>query len=161
MSFLAAIQSGFRNYVKFRGRASRSEYWWFFLFTVLLQTVTSSIDENLGNLAGLVVFLPGLAVQVRRLHDTGRSGWWVGAFYASIGVLIVAVVTLIIDAAIDFDELTGGDFLGDNVSGGSAAFLGIAAIGVLVLFVVNVVFLCQRGQAAENRFGPPPPPRTV
>ena len=161
MSFLAAIQSGFRNYVKFRGRASRSEYWWFFLFTVLLQTVTSSIDENLGNLAGLVVFLPGLAVQVRRLHDTGRSGWWVGAFYASIGVLIVSVVTLIIDAAIDFEDFDNSDFFGENVSGGSAAFLGLASIGVLVLFIVNIVFLCQRSQPSENRFGPPPPPKVL
>ncbi|MFZ9707534.1 MAG: DUF805 domain-containing protein, partial [Ilumatobacteraceae bacterium] len=43
MSFVAAIQSGFRNYAKFRGRATRSEYWWFFLFTVLAQSVASSI----------------------------------------------------------------------------------------------------------------------
>lgn len=159
MTFVDAIKSGFRNYAKFRGRASRSEYWWFFLFTVLVQAVGSSIDESLGNIAGLVVFLPGLALQVRRLHDTGRSGWWVGAFYASIAVLIVAVVTLIVDASIDFEEFADGPFLDENVSGGSAAFVGLALLGVLVLLVVNIVFLCQRSQAGENRFGPPPPPR--
>ena len=161
MSFVDAIKSGFRNYARFRGRASRSEYWWFFLFTLLVQAVTSSVDEDLGNIAGLVVFLPGLAVHVRRVHDTGRSGWWVGAFYASIGVLIVAVITLIVDAAIDFEDFNNSDFFGENVSGGSAAFLGLASIGVLVLFIVNLVFLCQRSQASENRFGPPPPPKAL
>jgi uncharacterized membrane protein YhaH (DUF805 family) len=161
MSFVDAIKSGFRNYAKFRGRASRSEYWWFFLFTVLAQTVGSAIDESLGNIAGLVVFLPGLALHVRRIHDTGRSGWWVGAFYASIGVLIVSVVTLIIDAAIDFEDFDNSDFFGENVSGGSAAFLGLASIGVLVLLIVNIVFLCQRSQPSENRFGPPPPPKVL
>ncbi|NDE52489.1 MAG: DUF805 domain-containing protein [Actinobacteria bacterium] len=95
MSFVDAIKSCFRNYAKFRGRAGRSEYWWFFLFTVLAQTVASSISDDFGNLVGLAVFLPGLAVHVRRMHDTGRSGWWVGAFYGSIVVVIVSVVVLI------------------------------------------------------------------
>ncbi|MEN9287238.1 MAG: hypothetical protein RIR54_684 [Actinomycetota bacterium] len=166
MSFVAAIQSGFRNYAKFRGRATRAEYWWFFLFTVLAQSVASSIDENFGNVVGLAVFLPGLAVHVRRMHDTGRSGWWVGAFYGSIAAVVAAVVVLIIDAAIDFDDFSDGrvmneDFFGENVSGGSVAFLGISILITLVLLVINIVFLCQRSNESENRFGPPPPPRML
>jgi uncharacterized membrane protein YhaH (DUF805 family) len=166
MSFVVAIQSGFRNYAKFRGRATRSEYWWFFLFTVLAQSVASSIDENFGNIVGLAVFLPGLAVHVRRMHDTGRSGWWVGALYGSIAAVIVAVVVLIIDAAIDFNDFSDGtfandDFFGENVSGGSIAFVGLAGLVTLALLVVNIVFLCQRSNESENRFGPPPPPRML
>lgn len=166
MSFVAAIQSGFRNYAKFRGRATRSEYWWFFLFTVLAQSVASSIDENFGNIFGLAVFLPGLAVHVRRMHDTDRSGWWVGALYGSIAAVIVAVVVLIIDAAIDFNDFSDGtfandDFFGENVSGGSIAFVGLAGLVTLALLVVNIVFLCQRSNESENRFGPPPPPRML
>ncbi|NCZ68523.1 MAG: DUF805 domain-containing protein [Acidimicrobiia bacterium] len=166
MSFVDAIKSGFRNYAKFRGRAGRSEYWWFFLFTVLAQTVASSISDDFGNLVGLAVFLPGLAVQVRRFHDTGRSGWWVGAFYGSIGVVIVSVVVLIVDAALDFDDFANGtfasdDFFGDNVSAGSVAFVGIATLAALALLVINFVFLCQRSKTNENRFGPPPPPKVL
>jgi uncharacterized membrane protein YhaH (DUF805 family) len=166
VSFVAAIQSGFRNYAKFRGRATRSEYWWFFLFTVLAQSVASSIDENFGNIVGLAVFLPGLAVHVRRIHDTGRSGWWVSALYGSIAAVIVAVVVLIIDAAIDFSDFSDGtfandDFFGENVSGGSIAFVGLASLVTLAMLVVNIVFLCQRSNESENRFGPPPPPRTL
>jgi len=166
MSFVDAIKSGFRNYARFRGRAGRSEYWWFFLFTVLAQTVASSISDDFGNLVGLAVFLPGLAVHVRRLHDTGRSGWWVGAFYGSIGVVIVSVVVLILDAALDFGDFSNGrfasdDFFGDNVSPGSVAFVGIATLAALALLIVNIVFLCQRSNANENRFGPPPPPKVL
>ena len=166
MSFLDAIKSGFRNYARFRGRASRSEYWWFFLFTLLAQSVASSIDEDFGNLVGIAVFLPGLAVHVRRIHDTGRSGWWVGAFYGSIAAVITAVVVLIVDAAIDFSDLADGrvnndDFFGDNVAGGSVAFVALASIAALVLMIINIVFLCQRSNESENRFGPPPPPRML
>ena len=166
MSFAAAIQSGFRNYVKFRGRATRTEYWWFFLFTVLAQSVASSINESFGNLVGLAVFLPGLAVHVRRMHDTGRSGWWVGALYGSIAATVVAVVVLIIDAAVDFNDFADGsfasdDFFGENVSGGSIAFVGLAGLFMLIMLVLNIVFLCQRSIESENRFGPPPPPRTL
>jgi len=166
MSFVDAIKSGFRNYAKFRGRAGRSEYWWFFLFTVLAQTVASSISDDFGNLVGLAVFLPGLAVHVRRMHDTGRSGWWVGAFYGSIGVVIVSVVVLIVDAALDFEVFSNGtfasdDFFGDNVSAGSVALVGIATLAALALLIINIVFLCQRSNANENRFGPPPPPKVL
>jgi len=166
MSFVDAIKSGFRNYAKFRGRAGRSEYWWFFLFTVLAQTVASSISPDFGNLVGLAVFLPGLAVHVRRMHDTGRSGWWVGAFYGSIGVVIVSVVVLIVDAALDFEVFSNGtfasdDFFGDNVSAGSVALVGIATLAALALLIINIVFLCQRSNANENRFGPPPPPKVL
>ena len=166
MSFVDAIKSGFRNYAKFRGRAGRSEYWWFFLFTVLAQTVASSISDDFGNLVGLAVFLPGLAVHVRRMHDMGRSGWWVGAFYGSIGVVIVSVVVLIIDAALDFGDFSDGrfasdDFFGDNVSAGSVVFVGIATLAALALLIINIVFLCQRSNANENRFGPPPPPKVL
>ena len=166
MSFVNAVKSGFRNYAKFRGRAGRSEYWWFFLFTLLVQGVASSISENFGNLIGLALFLPGLAVQMRRLHDTGRSGWWVGAFYGSIGVLIVSVVVLILDAALDFQEFADGrfasdDFFGNNVSAASVAFVGIATLAAIALLVMNIVFLCQRSNANENRFGPPPPPKAL
>ena len=76
------------------------------------------------------------------------------------------MVVLIIDAAIDFDDFSDGrvtneDFFGENVSGGSVAFLGISILITLVLLVINIVFLCQRSNESENRFGPPPPPKMV
>jgi uncharacterized membrane protein YhaH (DUF805 family) len=71
-----------KNYVGFEGRARRSEYWWFVLINALILLVLGVIGRVMNNtilylLYSLAVFLPGLAVSVRRLHDTDKSGWWV------------------------------------------------------------------------------------
>jgi uncharacterized membrane protein YhaH (DUF805 family) len=95
MGFTEAIRSGFDNYATFSGRASRPAYWWWVLFGVLVSLVTRVLDGLVGSsivrttqygtevsvgiitsLVGLALLLPSIAVLVRRLHDTDRSGWW-------------------------------------------------------------------------------------
>jgi uncharacterized membrane protein YhaH (DUF805 family) len=76
MTFGESISSCFSKYVTFNGCASRSEYWWFFLFTLLMSIATGIVSEALSGLFSLAVLLPSLAVGVRRLHDTDRSGWF-------------------------------------------------------------------------------------
>ena len=90
MGFADAVRSAIvKNYVNFSGRASRSEYWWFVLFNFVFGFALLPIDIALGydimdpystpwvsNLFSLLLLLPGLGLAVRRLHDTGRSGWW-------------------------------------------------------------------------------------
>ncbi|WP_122412889.1 DUF805 domain-containing protein [Pseudomonas viridiflava] len=71
-----------RKYAVFEGRARRQEFWMFFLINLLISIVLGFLDGLLGTdqlisaLYSIAVFLPGLAVGVRRLHDTDRSGWW-------------------------------------------------------------------------------------
>ncbi|MEO6155645.1 MAG: DUF805 domain-containing protein [Thermomonas sp.] len=77
-----------KNYVGFSGRARRKEYWMFTLFNIIAAVIAMILDNVLGlnfqgmgygpiyALYGLAVLLPGLAVSIRRLHDTDRSGWW-------------------------------------------------------------------------------------
>jgi uncharacterized membrane protein YhaH (DUF805 family) len=89
MGFAEAVQTCLQKYVGFSGRARRSEYWWFFLFTVLVSMVASVLDSILGtmsdttnvgligSIASLALLLPSIAVAIRRLHDTSRSGWWI------------------------------------------------------------------------------------
>ncbi|NBO81113.1 MAG: DUF805 domain-containing protein [Actinobacteria bacterium] len=77
MSFIDAIKSGFRNYANFKGRAGRSEYWWWVLFTVLVETAASGFGDSLGGLVTIALLLPSLAVGVRRMHDTNHRGWWI------------------------------------------------------------------------------------
>lgn len=76
MSFFGAVQSAFRNYANFKGRAVRSEYWWFALFSALAQGAASGFGDSFGNLVSVVLLLPSIAVGVRRIHDTNRRGWW-------------------------------------------------------------------------------------
>ena len=106
MSFVAAVQSGFRNYVNFKGRATRSEYWWWALFTLVIEAA-SFIFAGLGDLISLAVLAPSIAVAIRRMHDTDHRGWW------------------------------------------------------MLFPIVNLVFALRASDAGENRFGPPPPPRSL
>ena len=78
-----------KQYADFGGRARRKEYWMFVLFNVIFAIVAMGLDNLLGitfgeisygpiyAIYGLAVFIPGLAVVVRRLHDIGKSGWWI------------------------------------------------------------------------------------
>ena len=77
MNFQTAISSGFQNYTNFKGRASRAEYWWWALFTVILSILLSSISDSIGNLGSLVTLLPSIAVAIRRVHDVDRAGWFI------------------------------------------------------------------------------------
>ena len=88
MNFRIAVIKCFMLYTVFTGRAEKSEFWWFFLFTFILGVMASIIDSTLGfdqaiggnggvtTLIQIATFLPSIAVGSRRLHDTGRSGWW-------------------------------------------------------------------------------------
>lgn len=97
VDFPTAIKNCLAKYVDFEGRASRSEYWYFFLFQVIVGLLASIVDGAgaggvVSVLAWLCLVLPSLAVQVRRLHDIDRSGWWV-----LIGLIpIVGFVLLIV-----------------------------------------------------------------
>lgn len=79
-----------QQYADFRGRARRSEYWYFVLFNLIVETVLEAIAYLLGanfllSIYGLAIFIPSLAVGVRRLHDAGKSGWY----------MLVALIPLI------------------------------------------------------------------
>ena len=76
MGIQQAFVTCLKKYADFSGRATRSEYWWFVLCEVLILGIASPISDTLPGLFALALVLPALAVGARRLHDTGRSGWW-------------------------------------------------------------------------------------
>ena len=76
MTPVEAVRAALKGYVSFSGRATRSEYWWFFLFCLLAPGAVVLISLKLAALVALALLLPGISVTVRRLHDAGRSGWW-------------------------------------------------------------------------------------
>jgi uncharacterized membrane protein YhaH (DUF805 family) len=131
MTFTEAVKSCLSKYVTFRGRAARSEFWFFWLFSFLVLIVSTILDGILGTgftminpatgleqsmgygyvylIAALALLLPSLAAAVRRLHDTNRSGWW----------LLIALIPL---------------------------------IGAIVL----LVWYCTKGTPGDNQYGPDP-----
>lgn len=102
-----------KNYVGFGGRARRKEYWMFALFNVIFAAVLFAIDLAIGSnipyiLYALAVFIPGLAVAFRRLHDTGRSAWW---FFIAVIPLVGAITLLVFLAS---DSAAGENKYGPN-----------------------------------------------
>ena len=102
MDIGTSIQTCFKKYAVFSGRASRSEFWWFALFTFIGGIVTSVADvmilgyvsEDWGPLNiifTIITTLPGLAVGARRLHDINRTGWWQLITLTVIGVILLII----------------------------------------------------------------------
>ena len=97
------------NYFTFTGRSRRKAYWVFFVFNVLATILANLIDNILGltgqgvygpvsTLYALAVFLPGLALAIRRLHDTGRSGWWMLLGFIPLLGWIVLLIFFVTDS---------------------------------------------------------------
>jgi len=105
-----------RKYTLFTGRSRRSEYWYFTLFNLIVITVLWFIDSVMrkivgfgmfGILYGLAVLLPGIAVSIRRLHDTDRSGWW-------MLLALVPIVGLVLIVLLAEDSNAGTNRYGQN-----------------------------------------------
>lgn len=105
MNLTDACKSVLGQFAGFSGRARRSEFWWWYLLSatlpiivyVLAAVLNSSIVAVLAVILSIVIILPTLAVSVRRLHDTGRSGWW----YLIIFVPLVGGILLLVWWALD------------------------------------------------------------
>jgi uncharacterized membrane protein YhaH (DUF805 family) len=160
-----------KNYANFSGRASRAEFWWFFLFTMIvyfagiiaLGAAGSSLSAM--NPAGavmqgafgigmifiglfwLALFIPMLAVQFRRLHDTNRSGWWLGGFW----------LLYLVDIGLAFGMVgSAAATPGSPPNMGSFAAVGIIALVFFVYSIVLLVFFCLPGTKGQNRYGDDP-----
>ena len=162
MTFTQAVSSALSSYATFHGRARRSEYWWFHLFTILVAIPAGVIDAILnmafnneigivGTITSLALLLPSLAVTARRLHDTGRSGWWmllpVAPLLAAFVVGIATVVSALLSA--------GGD---GAPRSGLIVLLVFFGLLTLAAVIIVTVFLCLRSDPGPNKYGPPPGP---
>ena len=159
-----------KRYADFSGRSRRMEFWMWILFQILIGfgfsivlfalagTAAMSGDPGqmmaVGGIAvivyflyvlvGLAFFIPSLAVTVRRLHDTDRSGWWIMLFWGPY--LLVLLSTFVIGA----DAAAGGD----GMAGGMLALVG--GLGALVGGLVLLVFMFLEGTKGPNSYGQDP-----
>lgn len=146
MDFITAIKTCFSKYATFHGRAGRAEYWWWVLFAALMNlAVSMSRMTAIATIAGIALFLPNLAVSVRRLHDVNRSGWFLllpAPFWALAGIF----------GAIYFLGRAG--VLAPNATSGMA-FAIFALISIAASLIV-LVWFCQRGTEGPNQYGAAP-----
>jgi uncharacterized membrane protein YhaH (DUF805 family) len=161
-----------RKYAQFSGRSQRKEFWLFGLFLVLCYVLVAIVGgmfsaRGLAAVGGqptpativtamgplfiviglfvLAMFVPTLAVSVRRLHDIDRTGWWAGASF--LLALVRSVLNMII--------LSNGG-AGRTGSTGLAILSMVLGLAGLVLGIVLLVFYCLDGTKGPNRFGPDP-----
>jgi len=135
-----------KNYVNFKGRARRKEYWMFTLITTLISIGISLIElpfnsEYGSNIYLLVTLLPILAVATRRLHDIGKSGWW-----TVLPILLLTILPFVMEITVQ-SEISAG-----IVGAGLTIFIILCFVyGILML-----VWTCTDSQDAENKYGKNP-----
>lgn len=169
MDFMSAVKNGFHQYATFSGRARRSEYWFWQLFTFLVSlgvsilsaadgmnadgTPRGGIFSALGGLVTLALLLPSLSVLVRRLHDTGRSAWHVLYWGVLPGVLAFPLLIA------GFVMLYNGAMDGSGQSHSSVVFgllaMGFASLLVMGFGTVLLVFTVLDSRS-DNKYGPSP-----
>lgn len=170
MTIQESVKTCIRKYADFSGRATRAEYWWWVLATVLVGIAVGTIDSFISLLAGsygysplstifaLVVLLPDLAVTCRRLHDIGKSGWWQLVW---VVLAVLAVVPIVVGVVIALSGLFAGE--GSWGEWWSAISWAPIVVGVVIAFLVWIVLLVwwlvwmvKQGQAGPNHYGPDP-----
>lgn len=166
-----------KRYAQFSGRAPRAEFWWFFLAVFVIYILMSLVfgiavgfsaaggDEPTTGLLGmfgaagifvlifwLALLVPIIAVQVRRLHDTNRSGWWIGAFYLLYVLYLVLMASML------------GSVMGAALDGvadpqpNTGLFGATMVVGILffIYSIALLVFYCLPGTSGPNKYGDDP-----
>ncbi|MYC29259.1 MAG: DUF805 domain-containing protein [Chloroflexi bacterium] len=167
MSFTGAITQCLRKYVEFNGRATRAEFWWWVLAVVIVSFALNAFNGFINALVGqsafsilpavfsLAVLLPNLVVTSRRLHDIGKSGWW-------LLVWIVASVLGTIPLGIGIAAMVIAVWSGESWWGHPDFWMPLlfgVAVSFLVwigLFIWWLLWMVRQGQPGANRFGPDP-----
>ena len=149
---IEAVTSVFRNYVNFNGRAQRSEFWWFVLFSFVSQFILNFVPI-IGSIYSLVLLLPSLAVTARRLHDTDRTAWWMLLYLIPILGFIILVILFFALLGINvFDPWRASD----AEWGVLGLFFLVWLLGSIAAWVVLLVFQIMPGTVGPNRYGPDP-----
>ena len=165
----------FKKYAVISGRSHRQEFWMFVLFNLLFSFGARLLDALLGTnysdakptdggylstLYSLVLFVPGITITIRRLHDIGKSGWlyfWTSfaAIVAVIAYIVYLVMTLIGNGSGDLESLKAGDIDPSVLlTGNFIMYTVLLGIFILSLGTWIIVLLAKRGDTGDNKYGP-------
>ena len=171
MSFSQAVRTCFAKYASFRGRASRSEYWYFVLFlflgtlalglidrlvfgTTLVETVPgyARVEANgfMGSAFSLATLIPLISSGWRRMHDSGRSGLYL--FYP---VIVMIGIVSFMAFMVGLEPVMAGDYA-KIVTGASGVVMMIAAFVLLISPLLVLWWLARPSDPGPNAYGPPP-----
>lgn len=147
---MEAMKLAFKKSFTFKGRARRSEYWWAQLGFVIIMLLLSWIPVA-GQLVALYISIASYALGFRRLHDTGRSGWWIGAPLI-VGCILLGI--LVATAGLSF--LEGDTRQVANMGMGVMALLIIGYLALMIVGIVIFVFTLFDSHPEANKYGESP-----
>lgn len=177
MSPLAWAIRPLKRYAEFSGRSPRAEFWWFFLFTMIaylivwfllmgavgasMSSANAGAEPSVGMLGALgvgvifiglfwlAIIIPTIALQVRRIHDLDRTGWWIGGYYLLYALYLAMSLGTVFAAAagaVDPSQVGMGGLIGTMIVG----------LAFFIYSIVLLVFFCTEGTKGSNRYGPDP-----
>lgn len=168
MDPVTAVKTCLKKFFTFKGRARRSEFWWFALFVLIVSNVLLFLSGLVPAIAyvsalfSLCMLIPQLAALTRRLHDVGRSGIWVALMAVCVVSVYGAVAYILAPSAGVMSEVTDpmemGAIMADSVQASpvAATVMTCGAVGALLLFVITLVFSLIDSKWHENKYGPSP-----
>ena len=152
VGFVTAVNSAFVNFLNFSGRATRAEFWWYFLFLIMFGLVVGAaiLVLPLQNTTSITLFgILALSVRVvlisltfRRLHDRGRTGWW-------SAILIYGIAENLLTLPVIFENYSSLVFFALQVQ-------QILYLPQMILVIVLIHFCAKQGQLGPNKYGPDP-----
>lgn len=163
LGFTEALSAAWNKIAQFNGRSRRSEYWWTYLayfVTSIIFSFVPIIDNIVTILFGLVI----IPITFRRLHDTGRSGWWYGvsiigsllfSVYLIIQIIIIGTISISTDMS-ELSSMSDNEIIENILTSATISYIFFGLLVGIVYNIIVLVFLCQDSQKGENKYGPSP-----
>ena len=163
LSFVEAIKLASNRILDFSGRSRRSEFWWWMLLVIIANWLVSSFIGNLmiSTLLAIIVMFFGLAVTARRLHDTGRSAWWVYISYA-IGIVYNFLASTSPAITKVMEEAKSGGLSSKTMekmmteNAGDFTTFGLLGLLMAIFALIIVIMCCMDSKPAPNKYGQSP-----
>lgn len=171
MDPVTAIKTCFKKYFDFKGRARRSEFWWFVLFVLIVSTVLSYFGllvPGIGYVSlafTLAVIIPELSALCRRLHDTNRGSWWVAllallvaGYYGSFASILGSNFNDLANSTNMEDMMGMAQEMANSIqaSPALATIMILCSMGAIVVGIVLLVFAVKDSKWGTNKYGPSP-----
>jgi len=168
MSFGEAVKTCLSKFFTFKGRARRSEFWWFILFTLCVSWAFSFAGmvvpflSYIGTVITLVLDIPIMAALTRRLHDTRHSGWWVvilaTLYIAVLGMMCYLIAPYIGQLVESSSQAELAEILVNSIQANgsiSGAMIG-CSWALMIVSIITLVFTVRDSQRDTNRYGSSP-----